>query len=108
MTHSVLVLKLHALLEASIDLWSVSGGIGPLPADSDQIVLWCADGPRVTVRPEPGDGLIRWWVDVDGSDGCRISRPCTSVLGVLSATRAALGADEAPQLRLRVGSGAAE
>jgi hypothetical protein len=89
--------RLGALLEESLSLWAVAGSV----AVEDTWILVSAAATRVSVRRNTeGDGLIRWFVTIAGAP----ERPCTSVLGVLRAVRAAL-VDEAPAPRLRIGSG---
>jgi hypothetical protein len=89
--------RLCDLLDESLVLWDVAGTVAVMGA----AVVIRAAAARVAVRPSrTGQGLFRWFVV--GEDGRE--RPCTSVLGVLRAVRAALGREE-PAPRLRIGGG---
>jgi hypothetical protein len=89
--------RLRALLQESLALWAVAGSV----AVEDSWILVSTSATRVSVRRNAeGDGLIRWFVTIAGVR----ERPCTSVLGVLRAVRAALVGDElAPRLRIGLG-----
>jgi hypothetical protein len=89
--------RLCDLLDESLVLWDIAGTVAVIGAS----VVVRAAAVRVAVRPSGGgQGFVRWFVV--GED--RRERPCTSVLGVLRAVRAALGREE-PAPRLRIGAG---
>lgn len=93
--------RLCDLLHESLVLWEVEGTVAVTGAN----LVVRAAGLRVAVRTNgDGDGLIRWFV-IEGAGEDGRERPCTSVLGVLRAVRAALVGEE-PAPRLRIGAGA--
>ncbi len=94
---------LGALLAESFRLWGVEARVGA-GQDAGELVVEGA-GQRLRIRRDPGNDLIGWWIarTTAGPLGTGPERPCTSVLGVLKAVRAALDGEAGPAARLRAG-----
>lgn len=97
-----LVGSLVALLSESFALWSVEAQA--VASGDGTAILVEGAGRNLLVRRRPGDDLFGWEIE-DRTDpsAIRAARPCTSVLGILSAVHRALAREAEPAARLRAG-----
>ena len=93
--------RLRAFLADSLDLWRV---VGTVEAGAPPVVaeIHAANGTVVSVEPITEATMpFRWTVRRrDANAPAERARPCGSLVGVLSAVRAALGVDRGSPLRI--------
>lgn len=98
--------RLRAFLADSLALWEVAGTVEAGAAPVVACIL-AANGARIEIeRVADAQAPFRWFVRVppvqaaDGGTYQRHPRPCTSIVGVLHAIRAALGVQLAGRARI--------
>ena len=94
--------RLRAFLADSLDLWRVEGKVaaGVAPAVAE---IRASDGMVVSVERIREETMpFRWTVRARRPGGTHEerARPCGSLVGVLSAIRAALGVDRGSPMRI--------
>ena len=98
--------RLCAFFESTLELWRVSGSVNPGDAPIAAIVRSDAGATvwieRDTAAQTPFRWSVRWRVAGEAPGGARELRPraCGSLVGVLSALRAALGVDRGTPVRI--------
>jgi len=99
--------RLREFLADSLAMWGVAGYVEAGEAPVVACITTAATGVRIAVeRVTDTQSPFRWFVRVlpadasPGSAATRHPRPCTSIVGVLNALRAALGIERAGRARI--------
>ncbi len=94
MIEAIAPAPIHSLLVASLAVWKVRGSVAA--RDGGAVIIRAEGGVTVGVEPVPAsERPVRWLVRCEpGSPG-----HCTSIVGVLSAVREALGIFGGPGLQ---------
>lgn len=89
---------LRDLLADSLKLWGVAGRVS---SEDEGMVLTTADGGKFLInRAHDRIREIRWTLVTPARQAAgRPPRPASSIVGLLSALRAALGAEHGPRAR---------
>jgi hypothetical protein len=102
--------KLRVFLVDTLRLWHVDGHV--IAAESPAIAeVIAANGTRIWIEPATADMPFRWLArwrgagEPAGSDRERHPRPCSSLVGVLSAMRLALNVDRGSPIRVTTQGG---
>lgn len=95
--------QLRALLAETLRMWQVSGTVEPGAAGS-VACIHAHDGTTMLVERDCAPGSpFRWmvrWTSGASAERTSRSRPCSSLVGVLSALRLALGVERGSALRI--------
>jgi len=93
--------RVRSLLVDSLALWQVDAVVAA-PDSPATAVIVASDGTQVWIERPGDDGEFRWIVrsSSPGETGARRPRPCTSLVGMLNATRRSLGVDVGEPLRI--------
>lgn len=97
--------RLRAFLADTLLLWQIDGEVvATEPPCVAEVIT--ADGTRIWIEPAPPGIPFRWlarWRNADAANGTgreSIPRPCSSLVGVLSAMRLALNVERGSPIRV--------